>query len=171
MGRSLRTRWDLLKPDLEKRVSQQQSRQKEYRDKHSSPRAFSMGQSVMVKNFRSGPDWLPGEIVQLLGPLTYLVDVGNGRFWKRHVDHLKDYALKHLPETPNTELESEIDVDITPSAEAGSAPSVPEVTPTHTPTMSDTAGTTAEATSPAVPPMAPTRRYPVRDRRPPDRYA
>ena len=33
-------------------------------------------QSVMVKYFCSGPDWVPGEIIQSLGLLTYLVDVG-----------------------------------------------------------------------------------------------
>ena len=38
---------------------------------------------------RPGPDWIPGLIIQQLGPLSYLVDIGDGRRWKRHVDHLK----------------------------------------------------------------------------------
>ena len=118
-----------------------------------------MGQSVMVKNFRSGPNWVPGEIIQALGPLTYLVDVGHGQFWKRHIDHLRNYAPRHLPETYHTEPEGEIDIDISSSAESGSAQSVPVVTPTLTPTVPDAgsaSATTAEATSPTVPPIAPT---------------
>ncbi len=43
----------------------------------------------MARNFRSGSAWIPGKIVQQLGPLTYLIDVSEGRLWKRHVDHLK----------------------------------------------------------------------------------
>ena len=27
----------------------------------------------------SGPDWVPGTIAQTLGPLTYIVDVSEGR--------------------------------------------------------------------------------------------
>ena len=78
-----------------------------------------MGQSAM-NNFYSGPDWVPVEIIQSQGLLTYLVDVGNGRFWKRHLDHLKDYTPKHPPLAHHTEPDSEIDVDISPFAESGS---------------------------------------------------
>ena len=43
----------------------------------------------MVKNLLSGDMWIPGVVVQQSGPLTFLVDVGEGRVWKRHIDHLK----------------------------------------------------------------------------------
>ena len=43
----------------------------------------------MVKNYRSGPKWLPGVIVEQLGTLTFLVQLDNGMFWKRHVDQLR----------------------------------------------------------------------------------
>ena len=33
--------------------------------------------------------WIPGVIVQQRGPLTFLVDVGQGQLWKRHLDHIK----------------------------------------------------------------------------------
>ena len=62
-----------------------------------------MGQSVMVKNFHTGPTWVPGIIVQQLRPLTYIIEVSAGKFWKRHVDHVKDYPSKGLslaPESP-----------------------------------------------------------------------
>ena len=43
----------------------------------------------MAKNYRNGPKWLPGVIVEQLGTLTLLVQLDNGMFWKRHVDQLR----------------------------------------------------------------------------------
>ena len=70
MGRRLRTRWDLLKPDIERQVQWRQSKQKFRHDLHSRARWFTIGDSVMARNFRSGSAWIPGKIVQQLGPLT-----------------------------------------------------------------------------------------------------
>ena len=43
---------------------------------------------------------MSGVIVQQLGPLTYLVEISAGKFWKRHVDHVKDYPSKGLSSVP-----------------------------------------------------------------------
>ena len=43
----------------------------------------------MAKNSGPGESWLPGVVARQLGPVTYLVDLYAGRFWKRHIDHLK----------------------------------------------------------------------------------
>lgn len=32
--------------------------------------------------------------MQQLGPLTYLIDISDGRLWKRHVDHLKQCSAQ-----------------------------------------------------------------------------
>ena len=64
MGRHLRTRWDLLRPDVERQVQWRQSKQKDRHDLHACPRCFSVGQSVMARNFRAGAAWVPGVIVQ-----------------------------------------------------------------------------------------------------------
>ena len=39
---------------------------------------------------------MSGVTVQQLGPLSYLVEISAGKFWKRHVDHVKDYPSKGL---------------------------------------------------------------------------
>ena len=44
---------------------------------------------VLARNVRPGPDWVPGTIVQVLGPVTYLVETDDGQRWKRHTDQLK----------------------------------------------------------------------------------
>ena len=51
-------------------------------------RTLQEGQAV--KNFGSGESWQPGVVAKQLGPVTYLVDLSADRFWKRHVDHLKE---------------------------------------------------------------------------------
>ena len=75
MGCTLRTRWDLLKPDLRDRVVQQQAKQKEQHDQHTQLRLFSEGQDVMARNFGTGATWTPEAIAWQLGPVNYLVDV------------------------------------------------------------------------------------------------
>ena len=48
----------------------------------------------MARNFRAGAAWVPGVIVQQLGPLAYLIEVSEGRLWKRHIDQVKQYLIQ-----------------------------------------------------------------------------
>ena len=88
LQRHARTRFDLLRPEVEDIVSSSQSVQKQNFDKHCRQRDFFVGPRVMVRNLRPGPRWVPGTLIERKGPLTYLVQVSEGRIWKRHVDHL-----------------------------------------------------------------------------------
>ena len=86
MGRSLRTRLDLLKPDHEKQVVDQQAHQKSNHDRHCKHRQFSEGDLILAKNFSSGLMWLAGVIVEVLGPLSYRIKLDDNRIFKRHVN-------------------------------------------------------------------------------------
>ncbi len=77
LRRSLRTRLDLLRPDLGVSISQKQAEQKKGHDNHSRIREYFIKQSVLARNLRNGPRWLLGTIVER-GQLSYLVQVGNG---------------------------------------------------------------------------------------------
>ena len=94
LKRQLRTQFDLLKPSTKGAVEARQAAQKANHDQHSRFRSFAIGTSVMVKDFRHSQQWIPGTIVQNLGPLTYQVDVGDGQLLKRHIDHL---AQRQVP--------------------------------------------------------------------------
>ena len=61
LGRRIRTRLDLVKPNLERRVCEKQADQKQQHDQHVRLREFTIGQQVMVRNMRPGPSWVPGE--------------------------------------------------------------------------------------------------------------
>ena len=88
-GRNLRTRLDMLRPDVGGRVRDKQSQQKEYHDQHSTTRVFHIGDAVWVQNLRDGPRWVPGVVTDQLGPLSYMVRVSGGSLWRRHVDHIR----------------------------------------------------------------------------------
>ena len=64
--------------------------QKAGHDRHSYQRELHVGQIVMAKNLRPGAAWVPGVVVERVGPLTYLVQVDDGGLWKRHIDHLRE---------------------------------------------------------------------------------
>ena len=53
----------------------------------------------MVRNLHCGPKWIPGVIVQNLGPLSFLIKTRNGQTWRRHEDYLK--KLHTDPESEN----------------------------------------------------------------------
>ena len=83
LGRSLRTRLDLLHPNLPGEVATQQARQKLNHDLRSRAREFLLGQRVMVRNHRlQGSKWIPGKIIPRTGSLSYVVQVESGELWK-----------------------------------------------------------------------------------------
>ena len=88
VGRRIRTRLDLLKPDLKQRMENQRA-QMEFsnRNQRQTPRTFCGGDNVLVRNLTNGPKWLSGIIKQQIAPLTYMIQLGN-RMIKRHIDHI-----------------------------------------------------------------------------------
>ena len=104
LGRKPRTHLDLIRPEssgstpqlakapfkaVQMRVAQSQHRQKEGHERRAKQRNFTVGQSVYVRNFSGHPLWLPGFIIGIPAPLTYVVDVGGGKSLRRHVDHVR----------------------------------------------------------------------------------
>jgi hypothetical protein len=85
MGRNLRTRLSAVKPSLGERIQRQGSD-----PGHSSRgRYIEVGEPVLAKDYRMRKEtWIPGVIVRVLGPCTYMVQVGD-LLWKRHIDQLR----------------------------------------------------------------------------------
>ena len=73
LGRDLRTRLDLLRPDLQKTVRERHGIQKKHHDRGARDYQFEVGQKVWVFNFRPGPKWVSGTVVEVLGPVSYTV--------------------------------------------------------------------------------------------------
>jgi hypothetical protein len=90
LKRAPRTVLSLVKPCLQKKVENRQAACKKQRDgQNPKMRSFDLNQTVKVRNVRGGKEkWIPGVIVDVKGPSTYLVRVpGNSRRFV-HADHL-----------------------------------------------------------------------------------
>ncbi|XP_064653072.1 uncharacterized protein K02A2.6-like [Lineus longissimus] len=104
LKRGLRTRFSILRPDLNKSVTQKQQKMVDIHDQRGvKMRTFSQNEVVRVKNTRGGGNvkWLPGKVVKVLGPQSYVVRVGSRNRYV-HVDHLQKSG-----ETEPARLESE----------------------------------------------------------------
>ena len=87
LKRKLRT--CMLKPDVHKSVSVEQANQKNNYDRQCRSREYFVGQNIQAHDFHAGPRWVAGVIVKRLGPLTYLVQVDSGVFWRHRIDQLR----------------------------------------------------------------------------------
>ena len=100
LQRQIRTRFDLLRPDVKRNVQQKQAAQKLHHDQQAKPRQLQVGQPVMARDFRHG-NWQPGVITSIGGPLSYKVTLDDGRTWNRHIDHIRarEYEIIAPPST------------------------------------------------------------------------
>ena len=44
---------------------------------------------VFVRNFRTGQRWLSGQVVRVLGPVSFEVELTNGQIVSCHQDHIR----------------------------------------------------------------------------------
>ncbi|XP_043235721.1 uncharacterized protein K02A2.6-like [Amphibalanus amphitrite] len=85
LGRQLRTRLDLLKPDLTSQIQNKQQTQVERR--HGQPRQVAIGDAVLARDYRGRGKWAEGEVMDVVGTKHYLVQV-HDQVWKRHINQL-----------------------------------------------------------------------------------
>ena len=152
LGRRLRTRLDAIRLNLERQVEAKLLGQKENYDKRARERTFTETDRVYVRNFGRGETWLPGDIVQTLGPVSFQVRLTDGRLVRRHQNQIRKRTDIAVPD-----MSKEDDVLIYP--EAVPVPASPMSVPSCD---SGTAQSSLTET---------TRRYPSRTRNPPTRYS
>ncbi|XP_031332533.1 uncharacterized protein K02A2.6-like [Photinus pyralis] len=79
-GREIRSRLDFLKPDLE--VNTKPSYNIRVRE-------ISVGKRVAVRDYNHSNKWEFGRIQKRLGKLHYLIQLDNGKFYKRHINQIR----------------------------------------------------------------------------------
>ena len=99
LGRSLRTRLDLLTPNVGARVRDRQTQQKDYSDERRRERKLSVGQSIWARNFGEGPHWVRAKVLEQSGPVSFILQLEDRRLWRTHVDHLR-LGVPATPEYP-----------------------------------------------------------------------
>ncbi|XP_054706700.1 uncharacterized protein K02A2.6-like [Uloborus diversus] len=85
LKRCIRTRLDILKPNVREHVMQKQS---SHCLTEEITCEFVEGEKVAVRNYAGPPKWKIGTVINRDGSLNYSVQVGN-EIWKRHVDQLR----------------------------------------------------------------------------------
>ena len=172
LNRRLRTRLDLMRLDLGRKVFDKQSDQKARHDKVSREREFALGEQVLVQNFRGKPRWLNGTVAEQTVPVSYKVLVGD-QLWKRHVDQMhqqRGLQIDHAKRNANVSVtppnvvsnQNVVDVPAITSPQSETA-EVSKKEPISEPGNDATAHTTANAQPQAQP------RYPTRQRKAPQR--
>jgi len=80
LGRQLRSRLDLLKPNVTQKVERRQLNQKLTHDKSIVTHSFQEGAKVYVRNFLvHGTPWLTGHITELtVGPVSVEIQLKDG---------------------------------------------------------------------------------------------
>ncbi len=73
LGRRPRSWLDLLKPSLADNVQSKMDTQKKNHDATVRMRAFAVSDNVCVKDFPNAKKWMPGRVIEVRGPLSYLI--------------------------------------------------------------------------------------------------
>jgi len=102
LGRRLRTRLDLLKPDLASTVSQKKEKYVK------TPKAYDIGVTVKARDYRGREKWKDCVICDVLSPSTYKVVTNEGYIWKRHTDQLRENLFPTEETTVNKEDSSPV---------------------------------------------------------------
>ncbi|XP_055585220.1 uncharacterized protein K02A2.6-like [Uranotaenia lowii] len=85
-GRQMKSRLDLLIPTS---FPENPSRGEE-----ESVRRFSINERVAARDFLGSSKWQFGTVTERMGKLHYMVELDDGRIWKRHVDQLRAGPMK-----------------------------------------------------------------------------
>ena len=182
LGRPLRTRLDLVKPNLNRKIVNQQHQQgiKAANEKGRQRHQLEVGGAVMSRDYRGDLKWRSGLIVKKTGPLMYEVQVAPGIIWCRHIDQLRPTAVGLtdvrgvVPDTVavgKAEVVSQPPVATQQSAPPIIVGTVPEIPVADQPEMvSVPASTTTNPpdTTPASPAVR-EQQYPQRTRKAPQR--
>lgn len=163
---------------------------KVFQDNLDNKPKFTPDQPVFVRNFGKGAKWVPGRITGTVSPRNFDVQVGD-TLWKRHEEQLRP---RLIPTTQCSELlhESPILESVErPPLKLDNAPIIPtpplttaekeaeETTlPNDIPVLNSASEVTLksqdmytqDSKSSQPLPEKPERRYPLRERKPPQRY-
>ena len=124
LKRQPRTRFSLLKPNLAQKVESKQEKQRTYHDQgRVKERTLQVDQKVRVKSHENNlVKWLPGKVVKVCGPRTYIVHVyKNGKNRYVHIDHIfpsqEENQSESVEEVPSYTTSQELAVHLPTLAE------------------------------------------------------
>lgn len=95
LGRRLRGRLDLLRPDAAERVRDRQLTE-EQRHNTTPLRVAQQNEPILIRNYtKTGNKWTEGVVDERIGPVSYKVKTNNGQVHKRHIDQILSNKSRH----------------------------------------------------------------------------
>ena len=123
IGRTIKSRLDLLKPSLADTVHHKQQKSKKHDYKL---RSFEEGENVLARDYRTPSNkWVPGTVARRNGPVTYDIATSEGGLWKRHANQLLNSGprMETPPnQLPDSDYEPCLDNDLDTHQESISVP-------------------------------------------------
>jgi hypothetical protein len=75
----------MIHPDSTSKILKQNQQVKGDR----RPRKFQVGNNLYARNYYGKDKWIPVQVTQVTGPLSYQVKDNQGRILRRHIDQLR----------------------------------------------------------------------------------
>ena len=122
---------------------------------------------VYAPNYRPGPKWVPAEVIEVTGPVSYKVKLlQNQMIWRRHQDQLRECHVDRDTLAPSLWEDETSSLPLNSPVDSSSTSQID-----YEPAESRAESSGAEPLTVQAP-RAPTpaRVYPQRSRRPPERY-
>ena len=88
LGRTPRTRLDLLKPNTAEHVERNQWQQKQHHDSTDKERMFEEKEDIFTRDYGLGAKWTPGVIEKQIGHVSFLVKFTDGHLCHCHQDQV-----------------------------------------------------------------------------------
>jgi hypothetical protein len=157
LGRQLKTRIDLMKPDLRETMLSKQTTPSIHRE-------FGIGDVVLARNYSGKSRWERGVIMNKLGYRTYTVQMPNGVTWKRHLNQIRH---TQIPEEP---VHNEpVNIVPVPAPRPTPAPQVSESEASREPAVPEPVSESPAQVQESPVPPTPAPRRSGRTIKPPDR--
>ena len=84
------SRMDALFQNIAVRVQAKQEQQRSMYNTTACNHSFSVGQSILVANFAAEERWIPGHIIEPVGPVSFMTELEDGHILKQHQDNIRN---------------------------------------------------------------------------------
>ena len=105
MNRKLKSRLDLVRPDVSRTVRSKQEKLKQQHDQHIRERNFDTEDPVYITNYGKGNKWISATIAEKTGPLSYTAVLEDGHRTRKYQDQI--FQRNTLPRQPETQPENQ----------------------------------------------------------------
>ena len=171
LHRQPRTRLDLLLLNTPLRVEEKHESQKKSHDLRARERSFQSNDLVYVKNFGTGLRWIPGRVIEVAGPASYVIQLDDGKQRHRHQDHV---CIRTAPVDNSEDMSQVMPEDslqpVGPAVQGSTGTASTPVAPVSETETIDTRNNIELSTPALSSTNDPAHRYPRRLRKPPEHY-